>query len=77
MLLEIIPLGESREIQCGPANFTRVIDMLPNTLYVFTCIQGNLEIDLGAFLCGNNIPAVISVERLQPGVKVILTCGVF
>ncbi|PFK04223.1 hypothetical protein [Bacillus cereus] len=73
MLIEIIPLGESREIVCDPPNFTKAIDMTPNLIYVFICQDtGNL---LSAFSCGSiNLASSITIGRTPFGLKVVLNC---
>ncbi|OUB07822.1 hypothetical protein [Bacillus cereus] len=77
MLIEIIPIGETREVFCGPPNFTKVVHMAPNTIYIFTCVHDNLEVTLGAFACGTlTLPASVVIDRLSSGVKAVLSCGV-
>ncbi|MEH7219013.1 MULTISPECIES: hypothetical protein [Bacillus cereus group] len=77
MLIEIIPIGESREVFCGPSNFTKVVHMAPNTIYIFTCVHDNFEVELGAFACGTlTLPSTIIIDRLSSGIKAVLSCGV-
>ncbi|PGO80908.1 hypothetical protein CN980_02315 [Bacillus cereus] len=73
MLIEIIPLGENREIVCGPPNFTKAIDMTPNSIYVFIC-QDTSDL-LGTFACSSiNLASSIAIERTPSGLKVVLNC---
>ncbi|SDB83492.1 hypothetical protein [Shouchella lonarensis] len=73
--VEIIPLGGSKEISCGPDNVTQTWNLTPGTTYIYTCLDpNNVETILGAYACGV-IGGAIVIQRVPPGLKAVLKCG--